>query len=173
MSYSETVTRQDLENILNAIFPSQYPASGISAQDENDNTTNVQALLTELLERVSVIGERYVSSSSNTISSTAVDTKTNGASITVPKGTYVILGEWIFNTRTTTGTTVSEVDIYNATTSTLMTAFREVSGANNYNRLQSVCLAEFPTQTTVYVRGGTTRPYTSATSNYIFALRLR
>lgn len=162
---SEAITRNDLENVLNEVFPAKYPASMISATDASGNDSNVQTILDRPL---------YYASSSKTISSTDIDTYTQGASVTLPADgrNYLIIGYWSFNTRTTSGTTNSQVSIRTGTGSNVAHQ-RVMAGANNWNALQCVYItATMTTPTTYTVCGSTSRAYTSATTNWIRAIAL-
>ena len=161
---SEAVTKNDLEEILNGVFPAQYPASQVSATDAGGNTSNVQTILTRPL---------YFASSSNAISSSDIDTRTNGASITLPADgrNYLIVAQWVFNTRTTSGTTNTQVTIHNGTD--ICSSQRIFASGNNYGVLQTVYItAAMTSQTTYTVQGSSSRPYTSATTNWIRAIAL-
>lgn len=138
-------------------------ASGISATDASGNTSNVQALLDKPL---------YAASSSKAISSSDIDTRTNGASVTLPAGhNYLIVAQWTFNTRTTSGTTNSQITIHNGTE--IVAQQRIFASGNNYNVLQCVYMTNLLSGNVTYtVQGSSSRPYTSATTNWIRAIAL-
>lgn len=120
----------------------------------------------------SPIGTVYSAETTKTISNTDIDSPTSGASITVPAGTYSIVGQWGFGTRSSSGTTNSECQIYNSTASEILGRNRVFASANNWNVLSCSWVATFTEETTLYVRGATSKAYTSATTNTIRAVRI-
>ena len=160
---SEAITKNDLEEILNGVFPAQYPASQVSATDAGGNTSNVQTILTRPL---------YSASSSNAISSTDIDTRTNGASITLPAGhNYLIVAQWVFNTRTATGTTNVQICIHNGVS--MVASQRIYAAAYNYGVLQCMYITNLLEDSVTYtVQGSSSRAYTNATTNWIRAIAL-
>lgn len=114
----------------------------------------------------------YSATSSNAISSTNIDSRTNGASVTLPAGhSYLIVAQWIFNTRTTSGTTNSQVCIHNG--SAIVASQRIFASASNYNVLQCMYITNLLSSDVTYtVQGSSSRAYTNATDNWIRAIAL-
>lgn len=117
------------------------------------------------------IGFIYSATKSVAISNTNIDNNTDGASINVPAGIYVVIGQWQFNTRTTSGTTNNAVRLYEG--SNLIGQVREVAGASNWNSMQCCAIVEtVGTSTTLKVCGASSRPYTTAQATQIKAVRI-
>lgn len=118
------------------------------------------------------LGTVYSASATTAISNTGIDNNTKGASITVPSGTYIIIAQWGFNTRSSSGTTNNAVRILNETTSTNIAQTRDYAAANNWSALQCSIIGEFTGNTTLTVCGATSRAYTDATTNWIKAIKI-
>ena len=132
---------------------------------------DVKALLTKILLRLSNIGTRYYQTSNNAISNTSIDNNTVGASVTVPPGTYLLIAYWPFNTRSSSGTTNSAIRILNSSDTTIAQQ-RVYAADSNWNALQCMTVVTPATTETFRVSGATSRAYTSATMNWILAVRL-
>ncbi len=117
------------------------------------------------------IGFIYSATKSVAISNTDINNNTDGASIDVPAGIYVVIGQWQFNTRSTTGTTNNAVRLYEG--SNLIGQVREVAGAASWNSMQCCAIVEtVGTSTTLKVCGASSRPYTTAQNTQIKAVRI-
>lgn len=136
---------------------------------------DLKALLTKILQRLVNIGTVYTASTITNITNTSVDSPTNGASLTLPAGTYILLGEWHFNTRTTTGTTNSQIAFRNGASGGVYAMVRVFASGNNWNSLKTSCVQVFSQRTTVYLCGSTSRPTTSTTgaTNWFHAIRIK
>lgn len=110
-------------------------------------------------------GTVYTATTSKTISNTNIDSPTTGASISVPAGTYVVSGMWGFSTRSSSGTTNSECQVYNQTASTPIARQRVFAAGNNWNVLSCAGIVTLTTTSTLCVRASTSRAYTTATDN--------
>ena len=114
----------------------------------------------------------YSDSASQTIDAADIDTFTSGASVTLPKGkAYAIIAQWTFNSRSTTGVTNSEVQIYDG--SNAVARNRINAAGQNWNVMQAFYITDVLTaDTTFTVRASSSRTYTSAQPNYIRAYPL-
>ena len=119
------------------------------------------------------IGHVYSASANVAISNTSIDANTGGASISLSAGTYIVIGQWHFNTRTTTGTTNSAIRLYRSGSGDNIAQTRIVAGANNWNCLQCMAIVELTGTETLKVCGATSRPYTTAQGTYITAVRIK
>ena len=110
------------------------------------------------------VGQQYSATSITNITTVGIDTPTNGASITVPAGTYVVWGSWVFNTGQTSGTRNTQIQIMNG--STEIASQRILAAAQNWNR-QSICsVVQVTSSSTFTVRGSTSiLPQTIPTTN--------
>ena len=131
---------------------------------------DLKALLTKILERLDK--PKYYASTSKSITTGDIDTKVAGASVTLPAGrSYLVIGSWTFNTRTTTGTTNSQVEIWNG--SSVVASQRMMAGANNYNVMQCMYVTNVLGGDLTYtVRGSSSRPTTSAQPNWIIGIAI-
>lgn len=114
----------------------------------------------------------YYNSTTKAITTAGIDTFTSGASISLPKGhSYIIVAQWIFNTRDSSGTTNSEVQIWNGTTA--VGRNRVFASGYNWNVLQATYITDVLNSDTTYtVRASTSRVYSAAQTNYIKAYPL-
>lgn len=116
-------------------------------------------------------GAVYTDTKTVAISSTDIDNNTQGASITVPPGTYAVVSTWRFNTRSTSGTTNSAVRILDGN-NTILAQTRIFAAGNNWNSLQCSAIVVASAQTTLTVCGATSRAYTSGQPTDIMAVRI-
>lgn len=135
---------------------------------------DVKKLLAKIVRQFTYIGRVYSASSNVTITNTSIDTYTNGSYVTLPAGTYVIVGTWTFNTRTTTGTTNSQICFRNGASGGVYGAQRIFAAGANYNILCSSTIQTFLSETDVYVAGSTSRVCSSMSNdtNLIRAVRI-
>ena len=131
---------------------------------------DLKALLSKILQQL--YKPKYYANASTNITTGNIDTKFNGASITLPKGrNYLVIGAWTFNTRTTTGTTNSQIEIWNG--ASIVASQRIMAGANNYNVLQCVYVTNLLESDVTYtVRGASSRPTQSAQTNWIIGIAI-
>lgn len=137
---------------------------------------SLKQLLTKITQRLSITGTTYINSRSNlSITSTDINTYTQGASVTLPAGTYVIKGGFSFNTYVGATNRVVDVDLSTVAGSTADTAplgrARTVNSAGNWVRLEAVTIVTFNSQTTVYVKASSTYTCTGSASD-IRAIRI-
>ena len=121
----------------------------------------------------SEIGHVYSASTSVAISNTAIANNTDGASLTLSAGVYIVIGQWHFDTRTTTGTTNSAIRLYRSGSSANIAQTRVMAGDSNWNSLQCMAIVTLTSTETVKVCGATSRPYTTAQGTYINAIRIK
>lgn len=105
-----------------------------------------------------------------TTTGTGISTLANGPAVTLPAGTYLIVGEWAFNGNGTAARTCRCV-IYDATAGQQVGDHQLVTGNGNYCKLQTVSMATLTSQSTIRVRGGCSTTCT-ATTQKITAVRL-
>ena len=132
------------------------------------NAPNIQ----QIQSVIDDIGTFYYNTASKAITTAGIDaTPTKGAAITVTKGTYVVVGQWAFNTRTSTGNTNSQVQLFKGSTS--FTTHRVLAAGSNWNCLQTTGIVQVTADNTeLSVRASTSITYTTATNNYIWAVRI-
>lgn len=121
----------------------------------------------------SEIGHVYSDSKSVAISNTTIDHNTDGASLSLSAGVYIVVGQWHFNTRTTTGTTNSAIRLYRSGSSDNIAQTRVMAGDSNWNSLQCTAIVTLTSTETIKVCGATSRPYTTAQGTYINAIRIK
>ena len=141
-------------------------------EDPRTALPQLEKILDAINKKLTDIGKTYSGSSSKAISASDISTHTLGAYVDLPAGTYVITAQWVFNTRSTTGNTNSQVSIYDNTHSKELVFERVMAAGYNYNALNCATIATFTENTRVYVRGSTSISYTTATPNWIKAVRI-
>lgn len=137
---------------------------------------SLKQLLTKITQKLSITGVTYINSRSNlSITSTNINTYTQGASVTLPAGTYVIKGGFSFNTVSGATNRVVDTDLSTVAGSDADMAplgrARTVNSAGNWVRLEAVTIVTFNSQTTVYVKGSSTHTSTGSASD-IKAIRI-
>ena len=133
---------------------------------------SITADVSTLNEKTGVVGTVYSNSKYVAISSTAIDNNTDGASITVPAGTYIVIGQWYFNTRNSSGITNSAIRLYRSGSVDNIAQTRIVAGASNWNCLQCTAIVELKQTETLTVCGATSIAYTTAQNTFITAMRI-
>lgn len=121
------------------------------------------------------IGSVLSASSSNAITTAGIDTYTQGASLTIPTGSWVITGSWAFNTGSSSS--ARNIGIVLSTSSGsantgILSRQRIMANNNGYAQLQVVYVGAFSADTTVYVKGASSMTYTTASANSIRAVRI-
>ena len=139
----------------------------------NNSIEEVNKSIGNVEDVVDSIGAFYYNTTNKAITTAGIDvTPTKGAAITVPKGTYVVIAQWAFNTRSSTGNTNSQVRIFSGETA--ISTQRVLAAGNNWNCLQTAVITKVTADNTeLSVRASTSITYTSATGNYIWAVRIK
>ena len=126
--------------------------------------------------RYNYIGAVVQGNVNKTITTTGIDTYTEGASITLGAGTWVIIGTWVFQTGSSTGArnmTCALSTSSGSANSGMLARTRIHANSNAWASLQATYLASFTaSSTTVYVKGSSTMTYTTAANTDIRAVRI-
>ncbi|MBR1445456.1 MAG: hypothetical protein IJ586_00005, partial [Alloprevotella sp.] len=117
------------------------------------------------------VGKTYSATKNMTISTAGIDTWTDGASVSLPAGTYMVVGEWIFQTGSSTGQRNNQVGIRAG--STTYNAQRVLYPNNAYARLQATAIVTLTATTTVKVSASSSMTYATAAATSIDAVRIR
>lgn len=133
--------------------------------DLNDDITS----LDNSIDAMSVIGTHYSANKSVAITSTDINAYVDGPSLTLPAGTYVITGVWIFNT--TSGARTMDTRLRWGG-SNHYEGQRISSPTGNYTRLNCVWAGRFTSEQTVTLIGSATLT-SSAQNCYINAVRVK
>ena len=142
---------------------------GIWVSAEKDGTMNY--LITQPAKfkeaiGLSDIGKRYTNTKAVAITSTDIADNAEGASITLPKGTYMIMGQWNFEAITPVSTPrVTKCNLYNKTSSSAISEQRICQGAGNFCAVQSVGLITLSAQSVICVRGASTQASSSGNTS--------
>lgn len=102
------------------------------------------------------------------IESTDIGTPTLGASVTLPKGFYLLFGIWHFGT---TGSGARNIEITIGTTNRSFDDERITLGYGNYATLALATYQELTETTTVYVKGASDKT-SGSQSTYIKYVKL-
>ena len=132
----------------------------------------IEKKIAALTDKTDALGRVYRNTKSVAISDTSINNNTDGASITVPAGTYIVIGQWQFNTRSTAGATNSAVRLYRSGSSDNIAQTRINAAAENWNSLQCMAIVELKKTETLKVCGATSRAYTTAQNTMIQAIRI-
>ncbi|MCI7679107.1 MAG: hypothetical protein MSS48_02720 [Clostridiales bacterium] len=100
---------------------------------------------------LSDIGTVYMAEKDVAITTASINTHVKGATITVPAGIYVVCGEWIFDTSSTTGARNINLDIYVG--ENMEARSRVYANAKNYASLHASTIVMLDATTELSVRG--------------------
>ncbi|MBQ9913047.1 MAG: hypothetical protein IJO73_02340 [Clostridia bacterium] len=116
------------------------------------------------------IGDIYTAYKSVQITTAGIDTLTDGASVTVPKGVYIITASAGITTGTSSGTRNNQIRILAGNTS--LGTQRVFVAAQNYGALQISAVYKATTETTLTVQKSSSIPENAASGTTITALRI-
>jgi hypothetical protein len=117
------------------------------------------------------IGQAYSATSSTHITGTNMNTMTLGASVSLPAGTYVITGRWAFPS-VSSGAKNLQVSVGDSSTSSSWATQRITVPQDNWQSLSVTCIKTLTATTTVYVKGSTSKAYSTNESTTIEAVRI-
>lgn len=104
---------------------------------------------------LSDIGTVYMAEKGVAITTADIHTRVKGATITVPAGIYVICGEWIFDTSSTTGARNINLDIYVG--ENMEARSRVYANAKDYASLHASTIVVLDATTELSVRGSSSK----------------
>lgn len=132
--------------------------------DFNDEITN----LSNDVDAMSVSGTHYVANKSVAITTADIDTYAEGPSLTLPAGSYVITGLWVFSSASGART----MDTHLHWNGSLHEGQRIAAPNGNYARLNCVWAGAIPSERKVTLVGSATAK-SSAQTCYINAVRIK
>lgn len=121
------------------------------------------------------LGVRKSANANKTISSTSIDTYTNGPSVSLEPGKWAITGQVNFNTGESNGTPRNIAARFKVGSTLYAEQQRVVSASNNWAALNVTMLLNLDgnsSNTTVTLQGSSNMKYTTATTWYIVAQRI-
>ncbi len=116
------------------------------------------------------IGDIYTASKSVQITTAGIDTFTDGASLTVPKGVYVIVASAVFYTGSSSG--ARNIQTRLTANSIQISMERIVAAANNYARLEVTAIYKATGETKLTVQKSSSMTESQAAATSITALRI-
>ena len=122
------------------------------------------------------IGDMKSASASKTIDTAGIDTYTEGPSVTLDAGVWVVTGQWVFNTGSSTGARNLGVQLSPNSGSTASGAYKMVrvfAANNSFASLEITDIITLTTTTTVYLKGASSMTYTTAALAVIKAVRIK
>lgn len=138
------------------------------------HTGGAKFTLIELLTSNDVIndlGKIYTASKNVNIAKAGIDDYTQGASLTLPAGTYILLGEWCFNT---TGATERTIQARIADSNNVAYGFQRLHMSNSYyTELQVTGLVSSTAQTTYNLLGSCSAIPAKAGNTHLQAIRIK
>lgn len=139
----------------------------------NLTTTNktIPGAINELDSTLDNVGVVYSNTASAVIADQDITKRTQGASVTLPAGTFIIVGRWHFQTGDTTGARNMEIAIENPSSNTVAVQRIYAHGANSAH-LQAVYAGK-TSAGTYKVKAACSGPISSACTSYIFAVRIK
>ena len=121
--------------------------------------------------QAALAGGTYTASASVAISSTSVSNLTAGPSVSLPAGTYVVVGRWAFGTADTTGDRNCRVSV--GTSPSGLWASNRAYTKYNYAVMEVTCVRTIDDDATVTLYGSSSSAYSQAETQTITALRIR
>ena len=152
-----------------------YTASEVDAISTSHIVNGITSTDIDNWNKINAVGTVYSSSRSVAITVANINTYAEGASLTLPAGTYIVYGSFTFNS--VTGARITDIDICNvggttaASGSELYARQRVAQGAGNWVRLETSCIVVLTAQSPVYVKGSATLTSTAQASE-IRAVRI-
>lgn len=139
--------------------------------DPEDCEVEISGTLTALN-----IGAVKSATSSNTISTAGIDTYTQGPSITLPAGVWVVTGQWVFQTGSSSGARNMGVQLSPTSGSSASGAYKLVrvnAASAAFASLDITDIITLTSTTTIYLKAASSMTYTTATTNTIKAVRIK
>lgn len=121
--------------------------------------------------QAALAGGTYAQSASVAISSAGVSSLTAGPSVSLPAGTYVVVGRWAFGTADTTGDRNCRVSV--GTSPSGLWASNRAYTKHNYAVMEVTCVRTIDADATVTLYGSSSSAYSNAELQTITALRIR
>lgn len=147
------------------------PIASTNIPSLNTTDKTIPGAINELNSKVAGLGTTYYNSASVTISNVGIDSVNNGASITLPAGTYIITGRWVFQTGAVSGARNLQVAIANESSN--VATERVYAAANKYAILNVTYIVAISAQTTYRVRGSSSEAISTACATEIRAVRIK
>jgi hypothetical protein len=145
------------------------PAS--TSIDPEDCEVEISGTLTAL--NIGVIAE---SSASKAITTAGIDTYTQGPSITLPAGVWVVTGQWVFQTGSSSGDRNMGIQLSPTPGASGSGAYKMVrvnAASQAFASLDITDIITLTSTTTVYLKAACSMTYTTATINTIKAVRIK
>lgn len=161
----------DLQELLDRVSTLEQQLEEMSGNMESvsDIVTNLSEGLEEASGALDLIGTHYQANKSVAITSTNIDTYAEGPSLTLPAGTYVITGVWLFNSAS--GARTMETRLRWGT-GNHAEGQRIAAPNGNYARLNCAWTGTFTSGQTVTLIGSATVTSTAQTC-YLNATRIK
>lgn len=122
------------------------------------------------------IGKTLSASASKTIDTAGIDTYTEGPSVTLDAGVWVVTGQWVFNTGSTASARNLGVQLSPTSGSSASGAYKMVrvkAADNSFASLEITDIITLTATTRVYLKGASSMTYTTASGATIKAVRIK
>jgi hypothetical protein len=115
----------------------------------------------------------YQHSGSYRITTAGIDTYTNGPHLTLPPGSYIVVGAWVFQAGSSSGARNLQLGFRSGASGSLWgERMRVMAAANNYAILNATALRTLTSETTVYLAGSSSMTTATNGDAWITAVRL-
>ena len=125
----------------------------------------------DVRNKFSAIGTLKTAQKEVQISTAGIDTYTDGASVSISAGTWVIVGQFDFQTAPTAGT--RNLNAVIASGNTIITGTRVFVADNYFQRLQVSLIRSTNSTETIYIKGSSSKTTTSVGMTAIRAVRIK
>lgn len=137
---------------------------------------NEEASLRDVADAISNIGTTRSASASKTIDTAGIDTYTEGPSVTLTAGVWVVNGQWVFNTGSSASARNLGIQLSPNSGSTAYGAYKMVrvfAANNSFASLEITDIITLTATTRVYLKGASSMTYTTAAGTAIKAIRIK
>lgn len=169
--FNEDKSKYDIQELLDkmATFEQQLEEMSGNMESVSGIVTSLSEGLEEASGALDLIGKHYQAAKSVAITSTNISAYADGPSLTLPAGTYVITGVWLFNTTSDARTMETRLR-WGA--SNHAEGQRIAAPNGNYARLNCAWTGTFTSEQTVTLIGSATATSTAQLC-YINAVRIK
>lgn len=137
---------------------------------------NEEASLRDVADAITNIGTTRSASASKTIDTAGIDTYTEGPSVTLTAGVWVVTGQWVFQTGSSSAARNMGVQLSPNAGSTASGAYKMVrvkAADNSFASLEITDIITLTESTRVYLKGASSMTYTTAAVTTIKAVRIK
>lgn len=165
----DTTTLQEFEISTNGFTFFNDQSAGLTVKDADVSATGDITAGGDIYNNNGKLGQAYEATTNTHITGTNMNTMTLGASVSLPPGVYVVTGRWAFPS-VSSGAKNLQVSV--GTASENWASQRITVPQDNWQSMSVTCIKTLTATTTVYVKGSTSKSYSTNESTTIEAVRI-